>query len=296
MALDKLLQLANIAYIVCVVIVAAMTFVIYHLSARVNADKDRELEKYRTESTIKITAAQAEAEEARKIAESERLARAELESQIAAAEVRAAEANAVASQARLELAKLKEPRNISPENQEKIIVALKEFAGQNFCFSVFPDPEPLALLRVIDTVLKSAGWLRVPSQIGAVAVDAAGNTAGTAHDSGVTAFVGPDNRDAVAALLTLSRALNVAGIPCQSSKTEQLRDKTPQGYTHQRRKEAVVEHLRCVKALSHVTAVSSSPIAETIFIAVIRVRSHCRERHALRGSCHWATGLPAAVK
>ena len=138
------------------------------------------------------------------------------ETQVAAAEVRAAEANAVASQAQLELAKLKEPRTIAPEDQEKIISALKRFAGQNFGFSVFPDPEPLALLRVLDAVLTSAGWLRVPSQIGAIAVDAAGNTAGTAHDSGVSAFVGPDNRDAEAALLALSRALTAAGIPCQS--------------------------------------------------------------------------------
>ena len=129
LALDKLLQWANIAYIVCGAIAVAMTFAIYHLSARVNAAKDRELEKYRTESTIKITAAQAEAAGAMKIAESERLARAELESQVAAAEARAAEANAVASQARLELAKLKDPRTIAPEDQEKIIAALKEFAG-----------------------------------------------------------------------------------------------------------------------------------------------------------------------
>ena len=71
MALDKLLQWANIAYLVCLLLVAGMSFVIYHLSARVNTAKDRELEKYRTESTIKITAAQAEAAEAMKIAESE---------------------------------------------------------------------------------------------------------------------------------------------------------------------------------------------------------------------------------
>ena len=227
MALDKLLQWANIAYIVCLLLVAGMTFVIYYLSARVNAAKDHELENYRTESTIKITAAQAEAAEAMKIAESERLARAELESQVAAAEARAAEANAVASQARLELEKIKEPRTIAPEDQEKIIAALKEFAGQNFGFSVFGDPESLALLRVLDAMLKSAGWLRVPSQIGAIVVDAAGNTAGTSHNSGVTAFFGPDNPDARAALLALSRALTIAGIPCQPSRTEQLRDKTP---------------------------------------------------------------------
>ena len=227
LALDKLLQWANIAYIVGVAIAAAATFAIYHLSARVNAAKDREVERFRTESTIKISTAQAEAAEAMKIAESERLARAELESQVAVAEARSAEANVVASQARLELAKLKEPRTIAPEDQQKIITALKEFAGQNFGFSVFPDPEPLALLLSLDAVLKSAGWLRVPSQIGAIVVDAAGNTAGTSHDSGVTAFFGPDNRDAEAALLTLSRALTDAGIPCQSKRTEQLLDKTP---------------------------------------------------------------------
>ena len=76
-------------------------------------------------------------------------------------------------------------------------------------------------------MLKSAGWLRVPSQIGAIVVDAAGKTVGTSHDSGVTAFIGPDNPDARAALLALSRALTIAGIPCQPSRTEQLRDKTP---------------------------------------------------------------------
>lgn len=227
MAFDKLLQWANIAYIVGVVIVACMTFAIYHLSARVNLAKDRELEKYRTESRIKITEAQAEAAEAVRIAESERLARTELESQVAAAEARAAEANAVASQARLELAKLKEPRTIAPEDQEKIIDALKQFKGQNFGFSVFPEPEPLALLRALDVMLKSAGWLRVPSQIGDIVVDAAESTAGTSHDSGVTAFVGPDNRDAEAALLLLSQVLTAAGIPCQASRTEQLQGKTP---------------------------------------------------------------------
>ena len=75
-------------------------------------------------------------------------------------------------------------------------------------------------------MLKSAGWLRVSSQIGAIVVEAAGNTAGMSHDSGVTAFFGPDNLDARAALLALSKALTDAGIPCQPRRTEQLRDKT----------------------------------------------------------------------
>lgn len=210
-----------------VAIAAVSTLAIYHLSARVNAAKDRELETYRTESNMQIAAAQAEAAEAIRIAESERLARAELQAQVANAEVRAAEAIANASQARLELAKFREPRTLAPEDQEKTIAVLKQFAGQHYCFSVFQDPEPLALLRVIDAVLKSAGWQRVPSQVGAVVVDAAGSTAGTSSDSGVAAFVGPDNAEAEAALLTLSKALTAAGIPCQSHRTEQLLGRTP---------------------------------------------------------------------
>jgi hypothetical protein len=225
LALEKVLQWANIAYIVCVAVAAAATFAIYHLSARVNAAKGKELEKFRTESTIRITTAQAEAAEAMKIAEAERLARAELESRVADANARAAEANAAAAQARLELAKLKEPRTLSPEHQEKIIAALKKFAGQNFGFSVFQDPEALALLRTLDAVLKSAGWNRVPSQIGAIVVEAGGATVGTSNNSGVAAFVGPDNAEAEPALLALSAGLTAAGIPCQSNRTEQLRGK-----------------------------------------------------------------------
>ena len=227
LALDKLLQWANIVYIACVAIAAAASFAVYLLSGRVNAAKDRELNKYQSESQVNITAAQAEAAEAMKIAESERLARVELESQVAVAEARAAEANAVASRAQLELAKLKEPRTIAPEDQEKTIAALKEFAGQNFAFSVFGDPESLALLRTLDAMLKSAGWLRVRSQIGMIGIDAAGNTAGMSHNSGVSAFVGPDNRDAVPALVALSKALTGSGISCEPNRTEQLRDKTP---------------------------------------------------------------------
>ena len=226
-ALERLLQWANIAYMGGLIIAAGATFAIYYLSARVTAAKDRELEKYRIESTIKITAAQAEAAEAIKIAESESLARVELESQIAVAEARAAEAKAVASQAQLELAKLKQPRTIAPEEQEKVIAALKKFAGQNFSFSVFGDPESMSLLRVLDVMLKSAGWIRVPSQIGVIVVEVAGDTAGTSHDSGVSAFVGPDNANAEVALRALSKALTNAGIPCQPNRTEQLRDKAP---------------------------------------------------------------------
>ena len=56
------------------------------------------------------------------------------------------------------------------------------------------------------------------SQIGVIAIDAAGNTAGTSHDSGVTAFVGLDNRDAVPALLALSKALTAREFPANRAE------------------------------------------------------------------------------
>lgn len=227
MALDKLLHSAQLLYIGSAVIAAVAAGAIYYLSARVNAAKDRELEQYRTEASVQIATAQAEAAEAMKIVESERLARADLEAQVSAAEARAAEANAAAAQAQLDLAKLTQPRTIAPEDQEGIIAALKGFAGQNFGFSVFRDPEPLALLRVLNAVLTSAGWVRVPSQVGAIVVEAAGNTAGTSSDSGVSAFIGPDNPEAEPVLLALCGALTKAGVSCQPSRTEQLRDKVP---------------------------------------------------------------------
>ena len=209
-------------------IAAVLTIAIYQLSKRVNDTKERELEQYRTESTIKITAAQAEAAKAMEIAESERLARAELESQVAVAEARAAEANLAASQAQLDLAKLKEPRTIAPKDQETIISELEKFTGQNYSFSVFQDPEALALLRVLDSILKSAGWLRVRSQIGIVAISVAGGTAAATLTSGVFVTLGPNDRASLDAVVALQKALSSAGISCRKSlHPPELRDKPP---------------------------------------------------------------------
>ena len=212
---------------VAVLTAAVATFAIYHLSARITAAKDRELEEYRTESQIKIADAEAAAAEAMKIAESERRARADLEHQLAIAEARAAEANAVASQAQLDLAKLKEPRTIASKDREKMIATLKKFAGQQFSFSVFQDPEALDFLKTLDAVLKLAGWIRVPHQIGSLVVNVAGNTASASFLSGVVAFIRPDNRGSEPALLALGTALTNAGIPCKPYRYERLKGETP---------------------------------------------------------------------
>lgn len=232
--LERVLTWANIIYLVGIGVTFAASFAIYWLSARVNAAKDQELARFQADSGARIAASQADAARAQEesanamaIVESERLARVQLESQVASAEARAAEANASAAKAQLELARIKEPRTLSPEAQDRLIEKLRPFSEQKFGFSVYPDPEPLALLRTLDVLLKAAGWQRVPSQIGSIEVDAAGETAGTAHDSGLSAFIGPDNEEARTALITLATSLTAEGMHCRPSRTEQLRGKIP---------------------------------------------------------------------
>ena len=203
MVLEKLLPWANLAYIA---FVALGSYGIYQLTARVNADKDRELARYQAESIVQIKAAQAEASKA---------------------EARAAEANALAEQAKLELVKIKEPRAIPPNHQARIVSDLKQFAGQPFAFSAYEDPEAHALVAQIDWALKQAGWQRTSSQVGVIVHDVAGDTVGGSVDIGLSAYIGKDNPEATQPLVTLANLLTDAGIPCEPNRTDQLNGKKP---------------------------------------------------------------------
>ena len=200
---EKILPWANVAYIV---VVALGSYGIYQLNALVNANKDRELARYQAAAGVQIEQAKSTALEA---------------------EARAAEANERAEQAQLELAKLKQPRTISDRQRESIVGHLSKFAGQHFGFSAYPDPEAHGLVIQLDAVLKSAGWVRVPSQLGAIEHDVAGDTVGDAAGSGLAAFIGTDNEEAEPAVKSLSGAFRFAGIQCTYNKTEQLVGKEP---------------------------------------------------------------------
>ncbi|HWZ83831.1 MAG TPA: hypothetical protein VNW47_14460 [Terriglobales bacterium] len=158
----------------------------------------------------------------------------QFEQDLTDSKIKLANAQQSASEAALALVKFKEPRTLSPEQQNKLIAVLKPFAGQNFAFAVFPDPEPLALLRLLDTLAKSAGWKRVPSQIeraGGVKVDAAGETAATIFDSGIDAYIAPDDMASVPAQSAFCSALVAAGIHCETHRTPQLAGKAPLAIT-----------------------------------------------------------------
>jgi hypothetical protein len=157
-----------------------------------------------------------------------------VETELAIQKERTANAEKAASDAALALAKFKQPRTLSPEQQDALLTASKPFAGQHFACAVFPDSEPLALLRVLDVVLKSAGWERVPSQIerqGGVLTEVAGESAATIFDSGVDAYIAPEDMESVPAQQAFCSALLAAGIHCESHRTPQLAGKSPRAIT-----------------------------------------------------------------
>ena len=163
-----------------------------------------------------------------------RTAQQRVETELAKQKERTASAEKAASDAALALARFRQPRSILPEEQQKLISALKPFAGQNFAFAVFPDPEPLALLRVLNELLKSAGWKRVPSQIqkeGGVLLEAAGESAASISDSGIDAYLAPDDTESAPAQTACCSALIAAGISCERHRTPQLAGKVPMAIT-----------------------------------------------------------------
>ncbi|MYE58428.1 MAG: hypothetical protein F4X35_02415 [Alphaproteobacteria bacterium] len=124
----KVLWWSNIVYIV---VVALGAIALAYLTTLVNAAKDRELARFRTEADTKI-------EQSRKDA---------------------AEANARAAEAQLELARITEPRTIEPQAQQTLIDRLKQFAGQRYDLTVFADSESQNLLWSIYRILNEAGWV-----------------------------------------------------------------------------------------------------------------------------------------
>ncbi|MGA3082880.1 MAG: hypothetical protein ABSD44_16130 [Terracidiphilus sp.] len=157
-----------------------------------------------------------------------------VETELAKQKERTASAEKAASDAALALARFKQPRALTPKQQDTLIETLKPFAGQHFAFAVFPDPEPLAFLNVLDTILISAGWKRIPSQIergGGVVVEAAGESAATIFDSGIDAYIAPDDVESVPAQSALCLTLVSAGIHCETHRTPQLSGKSPRAIT-----------------------------------------------------------------
>jgi hypothetical protein len=137
----------------------------------------------------------------------------------------AAEANERAVKAELELARIKLPRRLNSEQQQRIGAALSQFAGQKFAFLVFGDPESLQLLADIDGALRIAKWERVsspPGLGGDIGYKTAGGTVQSMNEIGLKAWVAADEAASESALLAFANALTSEGLSCESHLANNL--------------------------------------------------------------------------
>ena len=145
--LDQWLQIANWAQMLGAALVAAGAIASYYLSREVIADREQ-----------RIAAAEAQSAEAVEAAETAKLERAGLELRVASANERAEKAGADAARARLELARLKAPRTIPPEHQERFATALRKYPGQPYELAgAAQDREVMTFLTELDGMLTDFG-------------------------------------------------------------------------------------------------------------------------------------------
>jgi hypothetical protein len=70
-----------------------------------------------------------------------------------------ADANARAAEAQLALERYKAPRELTGDQQAKIVAVLRKFAGQEYGVTTFWDlKEPLAFAELLNRLLQIAGW------------------------------------------------------------------------------------------------------------------------------------------
>jgi hypothetical protein len=121
----------------------------------------------------------------------------------------------------LELERIKAPRSLDASQQTRMVEQLKPFAGQEYSFNVFPDPEPISLMQIIDNVLKNAGWVRIRSQLGDIETQGAGH----ATDTGLQIGIKPTSDNALRNLaILLASMFTTEGIPAVAAQIAELKN------------------------------------------------------------------------
>jgi hypothetical protein len=242
------LQSSNYLYVAASVIAVLSTIVIVVKTKALDTEKDRVLTVASKANDLRVAKANENAAAANATAglanesagkAQQSLALAELHSAKASSKAERfrldiAKANEKAAEAELALTKFRQPRSLSQEQQAKLVTALQPFAGQNFALAVFPDPEPLALLTLIDSMLRAAGWKRVPAQIqqeNGILINTPAGPAASMSDSSVSVYVSPDDAESLQAQAAVCLALRAAGISCETHNTPQLLGKFPKAIT-----------------------------------------------------------------
>lgn len=130
----------------------------------------------------------------------------------------AALASRNAATATLELDRLKAPRSLTKEQQDRIVQKMRAFAGQEFSGLVASGtPDSMALWQSIAGVLLQAGWVHVPPTGAAVGDPAAGVPAYPGH--GVTLIVDAQSAEQLRQqAFGLSSALVAEGITASPAR------------------------------------------------------------------------------
>jgi hypothetical protein len=148
--------------------------------------------------------------------------------QAAEAESHLADALQRAANAELAIAKIKQPRTLNPEQQQRVGTSLLRFAGQNFSFLVFNDPESFQLLTDINAALKIAKWNVTPSPPGlgsGFGYSSAAGTVSSVNTIGLKVYIASDDPASEPAMLAFANAVISEGIPCQALRADDLKDR-----------------------------------------------------------------------
>ncbi len=137
-------------------------------------------------------------------------------------DLKIAEANERAANANLALAKFKQPRILTPEQQDRIVSKLKAFPNQRFAAYVFSDQESIDLANTLGRILYRAQWV-VQSPNSDIAI----GKLGISVLSGVRVEVAPSHAAQLRAIADrLASALSAEGIPCKTMEVPE-REKSP---------------------------------------------------------------------
>jgi hypothetical protein len=125
-----------------------------------------------------------------------------------------------AAKAEEQLARLKTPRSLTAEQQQRIATKISEFAGTQFDMHVSADQDSTNLMGLVLQALQDGKWQFKPP---GTSIEFAGK-AGIISDSGVSVHFFGDRKDLEKPALTLTNAINAEGIKVKGCYRDSEKD------------------------------------------------------------------------
>jgi hypothetical protein len=126
------------------------------------------------------------------------------------------------AEANLQLERLKTPRSLSPEQQQRMVMKLKPLRGQKFSLAYSGEPEQFDLLASIKSVLLASNWVEMPPRFSAITL---GPDASMAFGIGVIVQIAPTADPVVRNTADkLATALNDEGIASKAEEDSRVGD------------------------------------------------------------------------